>query len=200
MVVQSSELGAFARIRNAALDLYASQGIRATSVRDVARAAGVSPGLVQHYFPTKAALRDCVNEHVTAVAAAAFVDLDNSSSPLESAEELGQRITAFIRDHPTALTYVARAVIDNDPAATVLFDTFVALAEGQWQRLDDDGLLHADADLAWSSLHIVVLNMATLLMQEAVNRHLPAPILSADGLERWRQANTNLFRRGVYRS
>ena len=200
MAVQPSDLTAFARIRNAALELYAVQPSQATSVRDVARAAGVSPGLVQHYFPTKAALRDCVNEHVVAVATAAFTDLDASKSPPESAEELGQRITAFIRDHPTALAYVARAVIEQDDAAVGLFDAFVALAHAQWSRLADEGFLHDDADLEWASLHIVVLNMATLLMHAAIDRHLPSPILSDEGLERWRVANTSLFRRGMYRA
>jgi AcrR family transcriptional regulator len=199
MAMQPSDLTAFARIRNAALELYAAQPIEATSVRDVARAAGVSPGLVQHYFPTKAALRECVNEHVVAIATAAFTDLDSSNSPPESAEELGQRITAFIRDHPTALAYVARAVIEHDEAAVGLFDAFVALAHAQWTRLADDGLLHDDADIEWASLHVVVLNMATLLMEAAINRHLPSPILSPEGLERWRVANTTLFRQGVYR-
>lgn len=36
--------------------VIATQGIGAVSVRSVAAAAGVSPGRVQHYFPTKAEL------------------------------------------------------------------------------------------------------------------------------------------------
>src|SRR3954452_8645430 len=165
MAVQAGDLTPQARIRNAALAMYADQGAARTSVRDVAGAAGVSPGLVQHYFPTKAELQDCVNRYVVDLATAAFADLDQSTSPEESAEDLGRRITAFIRAHPDALAYVARAVIDGDAAALGLFDAFVSLAGGQLERLHDAGLLDDRVDLAWAPLHIVVLNMATLLMR-----------------------------------
>ncbi|UUZ44910.1 TetR family transcriptional regulator [Janibacter limosus] len=38
------------RIRTAALALFAEHGVAATSLREVARSAGVAPGLVGHYF------------------------------------------------------------------------------------------------------------------------------------------------------
>ncbi len=41
------------RILVAALQLFSSQGYRATSVRDIAAAAGVSTGNVYHHFPDK---------------------------------------------------------------------------------------------------------------------------------------------------
>ncbi len=41
------------RILEAALQLFSSQGYRATSVRDIATAAGISTGNVYHHFPDK---------------------------------------------------------------------------------------------------------------------------------------------------
>ncbi len=41
------------RILEAALQLFSSQGYRATSVRDIAAGAGVSTGNVYHHFPDK---------------------------------------------------------------------------------------------------------------------------------------------------
>jgi len=43
-------------ILDAALELFSSQGFRATSVRDIAAAAGVSTGSVYHHFPDKEAV------------------------------------------------------------------------------------------------------------------------------------------------
>ena len=63
-----SDLTGLARIRNAALEGFARDGVAATSIRDVAKRAGVSPGLVQHYFQSKAALVEAVNAHVLAIA------------------------------------------------------------------------------------------------------------------------------------
>lgn len=43
--------------------LFARQGIDGTSTKDLARAAGVSPGLLYHYFPSKDDLMLAVVEH-----------------------------------------------------------------------------------------------------------------------------------------
>ena len=45
-----------ARIVDAALHLFAEHGYDGTSVRMIAERAGVSPGLLYHYFPAKEAL------------------------------------------------------------------------------------------------------------------------------------------------
>ncbi|MGB9222089.1 TetR/AcrR family transcriptional regulator [Mycobacterium sp.] len=55
------------RIREAALKLSAVRGAQATSIRMVAAAAGVSIGLVQHHFGTKAGLFQAVDEYVIRV-------------------------------------------------------------------------------------------------------------------------------------
>src|SRR5437899_7555139 len=64
VAARDSDLTAVARIRNAALRHFAARGVAATSIRDVARAARVSPGLVQHHFHSKARLRRAVDEFV----------------------------------------------------------------------------------------------------------------------------------------
>jgi AcrR family transcriptional regulator len=51
------DLTARARIRHAAIRLFADRGIDGTTVRDIAREAGVSPGLLRHHFGSKEALR-----------------------------------------------------------------------------------------------------------------------------------------------
>ena len=75
--VPESDLTAAARIRNAALARFAEAGLQATSIRDIAEAAGTSPGLVQHHFGTKAKLRDAVNEYVTAIVEDAFAEISD---------------------------------------------------------------------------------------------------------------------------
>src|SRR5213082_2365926 len=139
VAVDPSDLNTQARIRNAALEAFARRGIAGTSIRDVARAADVSPGLVQHYFPSKAALRQGVNEYVTGVVAGAFEHLPELPTGAARADELGRRITGIFREHPLALLYGARAVVEQDETALGLFDTFVALAEDQWNQAAADG-------------------------------------------------------------
>ena len=200
MSVSTSDLTAYARIRDAALELFADGGVRATSIRDVAAAAGVSPGLVQHHFTTKSGLRDAINDHVVAVAVEAFDELPTDGDPTLIQQQMGDRVTEFVRDNSVALRYVARAVADRDEGALRIFDAFVAISRAQWERLAEHGLLRPDASLEWASLHVVVLNLATVLMREAIERHLPAPFTEPHELERWNQATNGLFQRGLYRS
>ena len=195
----ASDLTGLARIRNAALEGFARDGVAATSIRDVAKRAGVSPGLVQHHFPTKAALVDAVTEHVVALATEAFSDLSENGSPMQAQQELGDRVTAFVAEHPTAVLYVARSAADGEQAALEIFDAFVAIAREQWRRLDDRGLLRADVDLEWTALHAVVHVLGTLLLKDAIDRHLPAPFFTPAQLERWNAASNALFREGTYR-
>ena len=58
---------AWAVIRDEALRLFAERGPDAASVRQIAAAAGVSPGLVSHHFGSKDGLRDAVDAHVLAM-------------------------------------------------------------------------------------------------------------------------------------
>jgi AcrR family transcriptional regulator len=199
MADSTRAITSYERIREAALEGFASDGVAATSIRDVAGRAGVSAGLVQHNFASKDALREAVDDHVRSVAGAAFADFPAGGSATEIQAELGDRVTALVAENPAILRYVARSLASGEDAGLTLFDAFVAISGEQWRRLDAEGLLRTDADLLWVGLQTVVLNLATVLFEGAIDRHLPAPYRSAEMLERWNRASSALFQRGVYR-
>ena len=60
----SDDLTARARIRDAAVELIGRDGFDGLTVRVVAKQAGVSPGLVIHYFGSKDGLRAECEEFV----------------------------------------------------------------------------------------------------------------------------------------
>ncbi len=192
------DLTAAARIRNAALRGFAIDGVAATSIRDVARTAGVSAGLVQHHYKSKDALRDAVNEYVARIGAQALAGLEEVTDPDDLVPEIADRLTALMRDHHLALLYVTRAVADGDEAAIAVFDGFVAVADEHVGRLARLGLLREDLDLRWAALHVVILNLGTALLESAVSRHLEAPLRSPRELQRWNVATTALFRSGIF--
>ena len=167
--------------------------MKGTSIRDVAAAAGVSPGLVQHYFRSKAALRAAVDEHVTQVARAA---LEVRQVEGDIIEDLSRRLTALVADHFTALQYVARGVAERDEAALAIFDTLTQLCRGQLAELQQMGMLRADLDLEWAALHTVLINLGTVIMEPGVSRTLRKPFLTKRQIERWREATTALFVEG----
>ena len=198
--VREADLTAAARIRNAALECFAAAGPAGTSIRDVAKAAGTSPGLVQHHFKTKANLRDAVNEYVTAIVVDTYGDPTKIEEPsADPIQDAGDRITAFVVANPTALRYVGRALVEGDPAARGVFDAFVAVILANLERLAENGSLHRDLDLEWAAMHLVIFNLATILFEDPINDNLQAPLFGAAQLRRWNVATTELYRRGMFR-
>lgn len=200
MRAADSDLTAMARIRNAALDGFARDGVAATTIRDVAKAAGVSPGLVQHHFKTKADLEQAVNEYVLRVAVEASEGLEESTAEATTEElfdAMGKRIMGLVRDHRSALLYVIRSAAAGEKAGLDIFDAFLALVNGHVERLAAEGTLRDDVDRLWLGLQVVILDLGTVLLEPAIERHLDKPMHAPDQLERWRTACTELLRRGT---
>ncbi len=199
--VRQSDLSTYARIRNAALEGFAARGVAATSIRDVAAAAGVSAGLVQHHFGTKAGLRAAVDEYVIAIAIETFADLVREGEDGEAWAAMGDTTTAWVRDNAVAIRYVARALAEGDPAAARIFDTLVEIARTRWlDPLARKGALLDDVDRDWAAVHVIAFNLASVLLEPAISRQLPAPFFTPAQLQRWNTATTQLYRRGLTRT
>jgi AcrR family transcriptional regulator len=194
---EERELSNAERIREAALEGFANEGVEATSIRDVAAAAGVSPGLVQHHYPSKAALREAVDQHILAEGVASFAEIPEPESFEELAGQLGDLVTEFVAGNELMGRYIARAIVEGEELALQIFDGFVALAGYHTERLREKGQIREDADLMWFGLHLILFNMAVLLFEPALDRRLPAPFRSPRMLERWNRATADLYFRGL---
>jgi len=199
MRVADADLTAVARIRNAALERFARDGVAGTTIRDVAKTAGVSAGLVQHHYKTKADLEQAVNEYVLRVAVEASEGVEEATAEATTEElflTMGERIMEFVRDHRSAMLYVIRAAANGEKAGLDIFDAFLALVNQHVERLAEKGTLRDDVDRLWLGLQVVILDLGTVLLEPAIDRHLPAPLLEPEQLDRWRKACTELLRQG----
>src|SRR5829696_8252307 len=86
--VQPDDLTARARIREAALELFAEDGVAGTSLRSVAAKAAVSPSLVVHHFGTKAGLREAVDDAVLTAFSSAMVAVDMTGGAVDVSARL----------------------------------------------------------------------------------------------------------------
>ncbi|WEO96091.1 TetR family transcriptional regulator [Streptomyces sp. FXJ1.172] len=108
------------RILTAAREEFSERGYEKTSVRGIAKAAGVDSALVHHYFGTK----EQVFEAAVAVAVAPALD-----APVAIADGrldgVGERLTRFffgVWENPTTRTpllAIVRSAVNNDTAAAV---------------------------------------------------------------------------------
>ncbi len=151
---------------------------------------------MQHHFPSKAALREAVDAHVTEVARAAL-----ALRPVEGdvVEDIAERLTALVAENFVELRYLGRGVAEGDEAAMAIFNTLVRLCRDQLGKFEAEGLLRDDLDLEWAALHTVLINLATVILEPGVSRRLRRPFLDDHEVERWKQATTALFVSGEIR-
>jgi AcrR family transcriptional regulator len=196
--VGAEETSTTERIRAAALRSFATYGTSATSLRTVAAAAGVSIGLVQHHFGTKAGLVKAVDDHVLGLVIAAIAP-PLAEPPADSIAEMGSRVTRMVAEQPDIVDYLGRALIDGSPLGATIFDTLAGLGIARWNRRNDRGETRAEVDLTWAALNALVLPLGTIIMRGHIERQLPELFTSPAQLERWQDSVNTLLREGLFR-
>ena len=106
------------RVLESASRLFSAHGTGGTTVREVARGAGVSLGMVHHYFGTKDALyQACLDdllEELGGLQAALYEALDRPSGTVDSVIEPVVRAGfAFARDRRPAVRLLMRSIMDT---------------------------------------------------------------------------------------
>ncbi|WP_409431084.1 TetR/AcrR family transcriptional regulator [Mycobacterium sp. SMC-16] len=119
------DLTAKARIRNTALDLYATHGEDRISLRAIAAEAGVAVGLVQHHFKTKAGLRNAVDQLVVDYFAGALAEVPEDASTAVRDDAVRDMLQA----NPAVVDYVRRALLQPNAADSHLVDVLVDLTQ-----------------------------------------------------------------------
>jgi AcrR family transcriptional regulator len=197
-VLQDEVLAPIERIRNAALACFSAEGTAATSLRTVAAAAGVSLGLVQHHFATKAGLIKAVDDYVLTLVLTA-ISQPLPEPPVDSVAEVGARVARIIAEHPDIADYVGRALIDGSPLGAMIFDSLVGFGTVRWNQRSERGETRSDLDLTWAALNSLVLALGTVVLRTHIERHLPGPLTAAAQLQRWQTAVNALLREGLFR-
>jgi AcrR family transcriptional regulator len=173
-----------ARIRDAAIHLFAERGIAGTTVRDIAQLAGVSPGLLRHHFGSKEALREACDAYA----------LDRLVKIKEELILEGKVANpGFLPSvHPTILLlnkYVTQALLDGSPSAAAMFDDIVELTE-QWISKHAPDVTD---DYRGYAAVLVGMQSGMLAMHEHVSRALGVDIFTRDGHLRLAGAMTDFY-------
>ena len=127
IVASADDLSSRARLRDAAVRLFAERGVAGTSVRDIAEAAGVTAGLITHHFGSKERLKAVVDDLMVEVFTAPLTASSDHSSP--TAEGVAEALAHTMAAHPDLRAYLRRSFLENDPASGEVFDRFVSTAK-----------------------------------------------------------------------
>lgn len=179
-----SDLTGRARIRNTALRQFAERGFAATTMRDVATAAGVSPALVQHHFGTKDGLREACDAH----ALATYIDIAERGvvkGELPDRHHIAQEASWLVR-------YLALALVEDSPAATAIFDALVAVTE-DYLRTRGGGT----ADLHAQAVVLTAMRLGVTVLHRHVGHALDTDVFSEEGVARVSLASLDLLAPGL---
>lgn len=187
------------QIVSSALGLFGEGGIDATSLRQVAKAAGVSPALIVHHFGGKDGLVAAVDEAALEAFGAAY----DSDEPAEAPELLRRRAeqtARVMREQPQVCAYLGRALVEGTPGAGRLFRLMIEAGRAEIDTLAEKGALRDDADRLWATLQHFFLIWAPLSFQPLLEQEvLGGSLLEGDNLDRWVSANVELLKGGLYR-
>jgi len=196
--IGGDELRKLDRIRRAALKSFATKGASGTSLRSVAADAGVSLGLVQHHFETKAGLIKAVDDYVMGVVIEMVSRPVAAPHAKDSISDMGNRITNLVIEHPDVVHYFGRALIDGSQLGITVWDTLAAFGTARWNARKESGEARGDIDVTWAALNSLVLALGTLIVREHIERQIPGAFTEPEQLDRWQHSVNTLLREGLF--
>ncbi len=182
---------AAARIRDTAIVRFGELGFEKTTIRDIAKAAGVSPGLILHHFGSKAGLREACDEHVVAEFARARTET------VESATTDPFAAMAGIRGEKAFMRYTLQSMREGSPAAARLFDGLVEESVRLSELSVEHGQLRPSEDLYDQTVIMVAWQFGGLLLMDHVARAFSTEPYSEEMTRRYTKGVLEVLTHGV---
>jgi TetR/AcrR family transcriptional regulator, regulator of cefoperazone and chloramphenicol sensitivity len=203
-------------IRDEALRLFAEHGVDAVSLRQVAAAAGVSPGLVVHHFGGKDGLRAAVDEHAAGICEDVLREVrpprchpsDGSADappsggasavlPGEGDESFADALLRRLPEDSPVPAYLRRLLFAGDQAGLRVFRGWYRAQREMLDEMIAAGMARPSRDRAVSAAFLVVNDLATLLLREQLIHVLGVDPLTPEGCARWTRQALAVYRDGL---
>jgi AcrR family transcriptional regulator len=173
--------------------LFASKGFDSVTVREIAKAAEVSIGLISHHFGSKDGLREAVDEYFLAQ----FEEILHVDP---QHRVIIQWVDDWIARHEAEAEplfgYFRRALLDDSDWGGKIFERFYAITQQAITRLDAQGRIRSDVDRLWLPFLMIYLELGTTLLDPYVKRILGRSGFEPDLWRRRHRAYISLLAHG----
>lgn len=189
-------------IRDEALRLFAAHGPDAVTVRQIAAAADVSPGLVVHHFGSKEGLRREVDQYVLDVFEAMLGELTGEGGaelldPGTGTSSLSEAFARHLPEDSPLPGYLRRLLLSDADAGRLLFRRLYDLSRAALDGLAAAGLAAPGADPAVRAALLLANDLALFLLRDRLAEVLGTDPLSADGMTRWAPEMLSIYAGGL---
>lgn len=169
------ELSSIDRIRDAAIDLFGEHGFRATSLRSIADAAGVSQALIIHHYDTKQGLRTACDQHVTDQVRS------RKKETVGGAAGGGHfSVVQQLQDAPRLLRYLTRAMTEGGEHTAALIDDLLEDALEYMEAGERAGMILPSRFPRDRAAVLLLWSLGALTLHEQVSRLLDVDLLAGD--------------------
>jgi AcrR family transcriptional regulator len=158
---------------------FSEHGFARATIREIARTAGVSPGLVRHHFGSKDALRQACDEY----ALEALRKLNDQALADEDQRDVLSTLDSRSALHPFQ-RYLARALIDKSALAASLFDEMVTMGEQWLARADERRPDPPSVDRRTRAALGAAMTLGIPAFHEHLSRVLDMDVLTPEGERR----------------
>lgn len=183
-----------ARIRDAAIERFAAEGIAAANLKDIAADAGVSAPLVIHHFGSKDGLRLACDEHIAALIREQKTAALSAGANLDPFQVLREAYegTPIIR-------YLAQTIADGSPHVDEFIDEMVDDAVDYIAEGVKSGILMPAENPREQAVVLCLWQLGALVLHEQVQRLLGIDLLdgTAGSAMKWALINGDILAKGV---
>jgi AcrR family transcriptional regulator len=176
-------------IRDEALRLFAAHGVAAVSLRQIAAAARVSPGLVVHHFGSKEGLRTMVDQHVVATFEAMLGELAGpEASQMFDANATPSVVDAIVSHLPPDSplpAYLRHLLVGDTDAGRQIFGRLFEASTAAVAAMAQAGLASPGADPPVRAAFLLANDLAVFLLRDRITEVIGTDPLSREGMTRW---------------
>lgn len=196
--MQPADLTARARIRESAIELFARDGVDATSMRSVAAHARVSPSLVVHHFGTKARLRQAVDDAVLSAFEGALGSVDVRGTAVEVSERLNDAVSGIIGGDRAVRDYLGRSLFEATEPSQRLFDALADLVTGGLDALEDARLVRRGTDRTWRAYAVLFIVLGPIILSRQLEARLHTDAFDPDVVLARSASNIDILQHGLF--
>lgn len=197
MRIAKDDLRAAAVIRETAMRLFAERGAAAVTVREIAAAAGVSPGLVMHHYGSKDGLKGAVDHHAVAF----FEDMLGEFARLGEdggSASLAELFASRLESEPAMIDYIRRLLVDGGEAASGLFAKLLDVTEAGMRALAAAGVVRPAPDERIRTAFLLANDLSLVLLRRQIAQAVGFDPLTREGLGTWSAAVLDVYTSGVF--
>ena len=187
-------------LAQAAFELFSQSGFRQVNLNDIAERAGVSIGLIRHYYGSKDGLIDECTQVVMDRLHNIFRHILDGSGPSEGTEfleHLQHRTTEALTDNVSLLKYLRQLALENTPAANEAFKEYFLLLQQELNRVEAAGHLRHEANKVWLTFHLMFMQMGPVFLSEQIEAIIGVPSHSPEAIRERGKENVRILKYGI---